>query len=165
VVLSGEKWNKVVTMLFFRGINSINMDAKGRMAIPKRYRESIEKVSERQLIATIDLHSPCLLIYTKNEWEVIERKLMLLPNMDPQARLVQRLLLGHATELEMDAQGRILLPSLLRDHAKLEKNLILLGQGNKFELWSQNAWASSRPELLGSVSSADMTESLANLSL
>lgn len=141
------------------------MDAKGRMAIPKRYRESIEEVSDRQLIATIDLYSPCLLIYTKNEWEVIERKLMSLPNMDPQARLVQRLLLGHATELEMDSQGRVLLPSLLRDHAKLEKNLILLGQGNKFELWSQSAWESSRPKMLGSVSSEDMTVSLANLSL
>lgn len=152
-------------MLFFRGINSINMDAKGRLAIPKRYRESIAEASENQLVATIDLHSPCLLIYTMDEWEVIERKLMSLPNMDPQARLVQRLLLGHASEMEMDGQGRVLLPSLLREHAKLEKEAILLGQGNKFELWAQEAWDASRPEMLDSASVGDVSESLASLSL
>lgn len=163
MVLSGEKWEK---MLFFRGINSINLDTKGRMAIPKRYRESIEEASENQLVATIDLHSPCLLIYTMDEWEVIERKLMSLPNMDPQARLVQRLLLGHASEMEMDGQGRVLLPSLLREHAKLDKEAILLGQGNKFELWSQAAWDESRPEMLASASGVDdVSESLATLSL
>ncbi|QBZ82563.1 Transcriptional regulator MraZ [Hydrogenovibrio crunogenus] len=152
-------------MLFFRGINSINMDAKGRLAIPKRYRESIADASENQLVATIDLHSPCLLIYTMDEWEVIERKLMSLPNMDPQARLVQRLLLGHASEMEMDGQGRVLLPSLLREHAKLEKEAILLGQGNKFELWSQEAWDASRPEMLDSASVGNVSESLSSLSL
>ena len=152
-------------MLFFRGINSINMDAKGRMAIPKRYREAIDEASDGQLIATIDLHSPCLLIYTIDEWEVIERKLMSLPNMDPQSRMVQRLLLGHASEIEVDSQGRVLLPPLLRDHAKLEKNLILLGQGNKFELWSKQAWDASRPEMLDTAALGEMTGSLADLSL
>ncbi|WP_024850677.1 division/cell wall cluster transcriptional repressor MraZ [Hydrogenovibrio kuenenii] len=152
-------------MLFFRGINSINMDTKGRLAIPKKYRESIEEASESQLVATIDLNSPCLLIYTMDEWEVIERKLMSLPNMDPQARLVQRLLLGHATEMEMDSQGRILLPSMLRDHAKLDKNVILLGQGNKFELWSQEAWDASRPDMLDTASAGDVSDALSTLSL
>ena len=141
------------------------MDAKGRMAIPKRYREAIDEASDGQLIATIDLHSPCLLIYTIDEWEVIERKLMSLPNMDPQSRMVQRLLLGHASEIEVDSQGRVLLPPLLRDHAKLEKNLILLGQGNKFELWSKQAWDASRPEMLDTAALGEMTGSLADLSL
>ncbi len=141
------------------------MDTKGRLAIPKKYRESIEEASESQLVATIDLNSPCLLIYTMDEWEVIERKLMSLPNMDPQARLVQRLLLGHATEMEMDSQGRILLPSMLRDHAKLDKNVILLGQGNKFELWSQEAWDASRPDMLDTASAGDVSDALSTLSL
>lgn len=152
-------------MLVFRGINSMNMDAKGRMAVPKRYREALEDVSDRLLVATIDLHSPCLLIYPMNEWEKIERKLMSLPNMDPQARMVQRLLLGHATEMEMDGQGRVLLPGLLREHAHLDKNLILLGQGNKFELWSQEAWDSNRPDMLEEASIKDVSESLSSLSL
>lgn len=152
-------------MLFFRGINSISIDPKGRLAIPKRYRESIAEACENQLIATIDIHSPCLLIYTLDEWEVIERKLMSLPNIDPKTREYQRLLLGHASEMEMDGQGRVLLPSLLREHAKLDKDAILLGQGNKFELWSQEAWDMSRPEMLMSASSGQVTESLASLSL
>ena len=152
-------------MLFFRGINSINLDVKGRMAIPKKYREGISDASDNQLVATIDLHSPCLLIYTLDEWEVIERKLMALPNVDPQARLYQRLLLGHASEMEVDSQGRILIPSLLREHAKIDKPAILLGQGNKFELWSQEAWDASRPEMLESVVSSEVSESLASLSL
>ncbi|KUJ71375.1 division/cell wall cluster transcriptional repressor MraZ [Thiomicrospira sp. WB1] len=152
-------------MLFFRGINAINMDAKGRLAVPKRYRAAIEEASDNQLVATIDLHSPCLLMYTLDEWEVIERKLISLPNMDPQARLVQRLLLGHASEMEMDSQGRVLLPGLLREHAGLDKSVILLGQGNKFELWSQSAWDDSRPDMLASAQDGDLSESLANLSL
>lgn len=152
-------------MLFFRGINAINMDTKGRIAIPKKYRESIAEASDNQLVATIDLHSPCLLIYTLDEWEIIERKLMSLPNVDPQARLYQRLLLGHATEMEMDAQGRVLLPPMLREHAKLEKSAVLLGQGNKFELWSQEAWDASRPEMLDTAAHSQASETLANLSL
>jgi MraZ protein len=152
-------------MLFFRGINSVNIDAKGRMAVPKKYRESISDASDNQLVATIDLHSPCLLIYTLDEWEIIERKLMSLPNVDPQARLYQRLLLGHASEMEIDSQGRILLPSLLREHAKIDKPAILLGQGNKFELWSQEAWDNSRPEMLDTAMSNEVSESLASLSL
>ena len=152
-------------MLFFRGINSVNLDAKGRMAVPKKYREGISEASDNQLVATIDLHSPCLLIYTLDEWEVIERKLMALPNVDPQARLYQRLLLGHASEVEVDSQGRILIPGLLREHAKIDKPAILLGQGNKFELWSQEAWDASRPDMLESVISSDASGSLASLSL
>jgi MraZ protein len=152
-------------MLFFRGINSVNLDAKGRMAVPKKYRDSIAEASDNQLVATIDLHSPCLLIYTLDEWEVIERKLMSMPNVDPQARLYQRLLLGHATEMEIDSQGRVLLPALLREHAKLDKPAILLGQGNKFELWSQEAWDANRPEMLDTVATTDVSEALASLSL
>lgn len=135
------------------------------MAIPKKYRDSIAEVSDNQLVATIDLHSPCLLIYTLDEWEVIERKLMSLPNVDPQARLYQRLLLGHASEMEIDAQGRILLPSLLREHANIGKPAILLGQGNKFELWSQESWDANRPDMLQTAMTNEVSEAVASLSL
>ncbi len=141
------------------------MDAKGRLAIPKRYRETIEEASESQLIATIDLHSPCLLIYTKDEWEVIERKLRTLSDMDSQQRKVKRLLLGYAAEIEMDAQGRVLLPLQLREYAGLEKNLTLLGQGNKLELWSQESWDASSSVMLEEVALGEMTGALAELSL
>jgi len=152
-------------VLFFRGINSINMDVKGRLAIPKRYRDSIFEASENQLIATIDIHSPCLLIYTLDEWEIIERKLISLPNVDLKTREYQRLLLGHASEMEMDSNGRVLLPGLLRDHAELKKEVILLGQGNKFELWSQSTWGEHRPAMLASASKGEVSDALASLSL
>lgn len=152
-------------MLFFRGINAVNLDPKGRFAMPKRYRDAIADASDNHLVATIDLHSPCLLIYTQDEWLVIERKLMSLPNMDPNARLVQRMLLGYASEMEMDSQGRLLLPTLLREHAKLDKEVILLGQGNKFELWSQVAWDTQRPAMLDQVQALEVSGSLADLSL
>ena len=152
-------------MLFFRGINSVNIDAKGRMAIPKKYRDAISEASDNQLVATIDLNSPCLLIYTLDEWEVIERKLMSLPNVDPQARLYQRLLLGHASEMEIDSQGRILLPSLLREHASIDKPAILLGQGNKYELWSQESWDENRPSMLDTAKVGEVSEAVASLSL
>lgn len=152
-------------MLFFRGINTVNLDQKGRFAMPKRYRDSISDSSDNHLVATIDLHSPCLLIYTQDEWQVIERKLMSLPNMDSNARLVQRLLLGYASEMEMDSQGRLLLPNLLREHAKLDKEAILLGQCNKFELWSQVSWDAQRPDMLEQVQAIEISGSLADLSL
>lgn len=152
-------------MLFFRGINAVNLDPKGRFAMPKRYRDAIADASDNHLVATIDLHSPCLLIYTQDEWLVIERKLMALPNMDPNARLVQRMLLGYASEMEMDSQGRLLLPTLLREHANLDKEVILLGQGNKFELWSQVAWDTQRPAMLDQVQALEISGSLADLSL
>lgn len=152
--------------MFFRGINAVNLDEKGRFAIPKRYREPLAEESEKQLIATIDWHSPCLLIYALTEWEMIERKLMSLPNVDAHTRLVQRTLLGYASEMEMDAQGRVLLPPLLREHAGLDKQAILLGQGNKFELWSQTVWDAQRDAMLTEVKNIDVSAgALANLSL
>jgi MraZ protein len=159
----GKLWRQA--LLFFRGINAVNLDPKGRFAMPKRYRDAIADASDNHLVATIDLHSPCLLIYTQDEWLVIERKLMALPNMDPNARLVQRMLLGYASEMEMDSQGRLLLPTLLREHANLDKEVILLGQGNKFELWSQVAWDTQRPAMLDQVQALEISGSLADLSL
>ena len=90
---------------------------------------------------------------------------MALPNVDPQARLYQRLLLGHASEVEIDSQGRILLPSLLREHANIGKPAILLGQGNKFELWSQESWDANRPDMLETAKVNEVSEAVASLSL
>lgn len=163
VVSSGNKWWKV-GMLFFRGINSVNMDTKGRLAIPKRFRESIDDASEGELIVTVDLHSPCLLIYTVDQWEVIERKIMSLPTVDPSARMYQRLMVGQAESVNVDAQGRILVPSFLREQKKLTKELILLGQGNKLELWSQTQWDASQAEMMEQVATSEVSDALASLS-
>ena len=82
----------------------------------------------------------CLLMYPLPEWEVVQRKLEDLPNIGHQARQLQRLLIGHATDLDLDAQGRILLPKMLRSYGELDKKLVLVGQGNKIEIWSDELW-------------------------
>jgi len=82
------------------------------------------------------------------EWEEIERKLVKLPSFNVQARRLQRLLIGHATEVELDGNGRILLPPLLREFASLDKAVVMIGQGNKFEIWDEAKWNARRAEWL-----------------
>lgn len=124
----------------FRGALSLSLDSKGRLAIPTRYRDHLLNECLGQLICTIDIHQPCLLLYPLPQWEFIEQKLAGLSSMVPEERRIQRLLLGHAAECEMDSAGRILLPATLRSYAQLHKELMLVGQLNKFEIWDADAW-------------------------
>ena len=124
----------------FRGITNATLDGKGRMALPTRHRDAVQVAADGKMVATIDMREACLLLYPLPEWEVVQRKLEGLSNINAKPRLLQRLLIGHATDLELDANGRILLPGLLRDYAALEKQLVLVGQGNKIEIWSATHW-------------------------
>lgn len=124
----------------FRGAQAINLDTKGRMALPTRYRPEILEKNQGQLVCTIDYAQPCLLLYPLNEWESVEQKLLSLANFDPVQRRIQRMMLGYATECELDSAGRLLLTAPLRQHAKLEKSIMLVGQLNKFEIWSEAEW-------------------------
>ena len=126
-----------------RGVTKVTLDAKGRVAIPTRYRERIATRCDGQLIATVD-RDYCLLIYPLPDWEEIERKLMRLPSLDKRARRLQRLMVGHATEVDVDGHGRILLSRELREFAVLERQAVLLGQGNRFELWDEERWNETR---------------------
>lgn len=127
-----------------RGVNAVNLDAKGRVAIPTRYRDRLAERCRGQMVVTIDTEERCLLIYPLPEWEDIQRKLEALPSFNPAARRIQRLLIGHATDIDLDANGRLLLTPPLREYAQLEKRAVLMGQGNKFELWSEECWAETR---------------------
>ncbi|MGB8667949.1 MAG: division/cell wall cluster transcriptional repressor MraZ [Serratia inhibens] len=124
----------------FRGATMVNLDSKGRLAVPTRYRDLLNEQSQGQMVCTIDLHQSCLLLYPLPEWEVIEQKLSRLSSMNPAERRVQRLLLGHASECQMDSAGRLLLATTLRQHAGLTKEVMLVGQFNKFELWDEQTW-------------------------
>ena len=95
-------------------------------------------------ILTIDTEERCLLLYPVRAWEAIEAQLSSLPGFNKAARRIQRLLIGHATEIELDAQGRILMPPLLREYAGLDKRAVLVGQGKKIELWAESHWQESR---------------------
>ena len=132
----------------FRGIASLVVDVKGRLSIPARYRDSIPMGKSPHLIITIDTESPSLLLYPLKEWEFIEEKLQQLPSFNPATRRIQRLLLGHASELEMDSAGRVLLPTPLREYANLDKKAVLLGQGKKLELWDEDNWKTQRERWL-----------------
>ncbi len=132
----------------FRGINAINIDPKGRMAIPTRYRQQLEESCQGRLILTIDTDERCLLLYSLPEWEKIEQQIAALPSFNKVARRVQRLLIGYATEAEVDSNGRILLPTLLREYAGINKRLMMVGQGKKFELWDDEQWNARRENWL-----------------
>lgn len=139
----------------FRGVTTLNLDAKGRMAIPTRYRERLQVSCASQMVLTVD-RDRCLLLYPEPEWVEIERKLKALPSFNKAARTLQRLYIGHAHEVEMDGQGRISLPAELRSFAGLDKKVALVGQGNKFELWDEGAWSGKRDEWLEEVGLEDL---------
>jgi MraZ protein len=148
----------------FRGANKLTLDAKGRMVMPTRYRERLQESCGGKLVVTID--KQCLLIYPVPRWEEIERQLMALPSLNLEARRLQRLMVGHATDLELDASGRLLLPPELREVASLTREAMLIGQGERFELWDQARWNERRDEWLADTSSAsDLPAQLETLAL
>ncbi|MFO1370995.1 MAG: division/cell wall cluster transcriptional repressor MraZ [Candidatus Competibacteraceae bacterium] len=131
----------------YRGINPLSLDGKGRLSMPAKYRQHVLETCNGQLVLTID-RDRCLLLYPLPTWEDVERKLIQLSSTNKRARALKRLLLGHAEECCLDASGRILLPAPLREFANLEKRVVLVGQGNKFELWNEQAWYDWRESLL-----------------
>jgi MraZ protein len=151
----------------FRGVNGVNIDIKGRMVMPTRYRDRLQQDSRGCVVLTIDTEERCLLMYPISAWEEIEGKLAALPSFNPAARRIQRLLIGHATEAEIDNHGRILLPPLLREYAGLSKQAMLVGQGKKFELWDDAHWKKRRDEWLDDESNldGDLPEEVKSLSL
>ena len=151
----------------FRGMNAINMDPKGRMALPTRYRQLVQEICEGQMVVTIETEEKCLLLYPLTEWLPIEKKLGALPSFNKANRRIQRLLIGHATDLEIDGNGRVLLPTKLRSYAQLEKRLVLIGQGKRFEIWSEDLWEERREMWLKEEAEdkAEESEDLQSLSL
>jgi MraZ protein len=149
----------------FRGAPKITLDDKGRMVMPTRYREQISELAQGKLVVTVD-RDQCLLIYPLPEWEQIERKLMSLPSLNATARRLQRLMVGHATDLPLDGHGRVLLPSELREFAKLGRHGMLIGQGNRFELWDESRWNERRDAWLANADTpTDLPSELESLSL
>jgi len=149
----------------FRGVSNLSLDAKGRIVLPARYRERLAESCQGLLVVTIDTDQPCLLIYPLPEWELIEEKIEALPSFNPTTRRIQRLLIGHATEAEVDANGRMLLSNPLRDYARLGKKVVLIGQGKKFELWDETLWNERMETWLAESGGDEMPGALAELTL
>ena len=150
----------------FRGVQHINMDAKGRLAMPARQREPLLSRCEGQIVVTIDTQTACLVIYPLPEWERIEGEIQALPALKPAVKRFQRLVLGYATDIELDGSGRMLLPQSLREYAQLDKKLVLVGQGNKLEIWSEALWMAEREQALAdSGLDAELPDELISLTL
>ncbi len=149
-----------------RGVHSLALDAKGRIAVPSRYRAALEAIASNQMVVTIDTESKCLLIYPLPEWEKVQEKISALSSFNKAARRIQRLLIGYATDVDVDSAGRLLISGPLREHAGLDKKVVLLGQGNKFELWSEELWEQARDEYIAAAGSDEsMTVELEQISL
>lgn len=131
----------------FRGVNPLSLDEKGRLSLPAKYRQRVLETGDGQMVLTID-RDRCLLLYPLPVWDAVERQLIALSSTNPRARALKRLLLGHAEECSLDASGRLLLPAPLREFAGLEKRVVLVGQGNKFEIWNEPAWEAWRTAAL-----------------
>lgn len=125
----------------YLGSHAINMDAKGRLAIPARVRDSLLEECRGHLVMTAHTEERCLLLYPETQWRETLPKIEALPSFNKVARRAQRLLIGYACELQVDGNGRVLIPAPLREYAALEKKLMLVGQGKKLELWSEERWA------------------------
>jgi len=132
----------------FRGVAHLNLDSKGRLAVPARYREALMVRCVGRLVITADFDK-CLLLYPLPDWEPIQQKLMGLSSLNPKIRDLQRQLIGYAEDIEMDAAGRVLVSPALREFAALEKSVVLVGQGNKFELWDKEKWEQARERSSG----------------
>ena len=151
----------------FRGFNKISIDNKGRLAVPSRYRDLISVQAENNLVITLNPLDRSLWLYPLPEWDVIEDKLAALSDFDKQSRRTKQMMRGYATDCQLDSQGRILIPKELRSYAELAGPAVILGQGNKFEIWNEKAWEARRDEWLDSVDndSVPTPESLKSLSL
>ena len=153
--------------MLFQGATTLNLDAKGRMAVPAKYRGSLAEDSASRVVVTIHPMDRCLWLYPEVQWVEIARTVSQLPTFDPQNRALQRLLLGNAIDMEMDSQGRILLSGELRHYARLDKRVTVVGQGNKFEIWDEAAWSGTLEGLVAEAGQmgTELSDVLRNLSL
>ena len=135
----------------YRGCSKISIDSKGRLAVPSRYRALILEQAQNNLVITLNPLDRSLYLYPLPEWEIIEDKLAALSDFDKQSRRTKQMMRGYANDCQLDSQGRILIPKELRGHAELSRQAIILGQGNKFEIWNEKTWEKQRDDWLESV--------------
>jgi MraZ protein len=119
----------------FMGEYNHTVDAKGRLIVPSKFREQLGD----EFVVTKGLDG-CLFVYVNSEWKALEEKLHALPLTNANARKFTRFFLAGATSCEVDKQGRILLPAILREFAQIDKDAVLVGVGSRIEIWSKENW-------------------------
>ncbi|HEY0180289.1 MAG TPA: division/cell wall cluster transcriptional repressor MraZ [Dokdonella sp.] len=147
----------------FQGETAVTLDDKGRVAIPAAHRDAIAKVGANRLVVTYNpFEHGCLWIFPESEWERVRDEVNALPSVKAVHRNLQMKLVGAAARVEPDGNGRVLLPASQRAAAGIEKRAVLLGMGNKFELWSEQAHLAKIRETIGED---QITEDMAELKL
>jgi len=131
----------------FFGETAINLDAKGRLAVPTRYREALAEQCGNRMVLTYGAFDPdSLWLQPEATWESMRDQVMQLPSFDPTHRGLQRRVVGSATVIDLDGSSRILLPPSLRESTGMEKRVVMLGMGTRFEIWSEKTLNLKRAE-------------------
>ncbi|GIX35886.1 MAG: transcriptional regulator MraZ [Lysobacteraceae bacterium] len=147
----------------FQGETAITIDDKGRLAIPTAYRELVARECGNRLVVTYNPYEAgCLWLYPVSAWEAVRDQVNALPMARRVHRTMQLKLVGGATFVEVDGNGRVLIPSSHRNATGIEKKAVLLGMGNKFELWSEQAHMAQIRQTIGDD---DVSEAMLDLSL
>ena len=147
----------------FQGATQINLDAKGRMAVPTKSRDPLTAGGTVKLVLTAHPEG-CLLLYPAPAWEPIRAKVMSFPSLDRQLSQWKRLLVGFAEEVELDSAGRLLIAPELRDYARITRPVMLVGQGTHFEIWDLELW-NAQLESLRSGGNPTLPPGMENFSL
>lgn len=147
----------------FQGAATLNLDAKGRMAVPARHRDALTAPGAGRLVLTAHPHR-CLLLYPAPAWEPIRAQVLAAPSLQADSALVRRLLVGFAEDVELDSAGRLLVSPALRKFAGLEKEVWMVGQGSHFEIWSDAGWQAQQ-EAIFSMGDKLLPPGLENLAL
>ncbi len=124
----------------FRGQFQHSIDAKGRISLPARFRETLVASGDARFVLTAALFDPCLHLFPMLAWEELEEKIAALPSMDPHVVRFRRLYVSAACECEADKHGRLLIPGPMREKVRLEKDALWAGMGRHLELWSTQEW-------------------------
>lgn len=148
----------------FKGASSLNLDAKGRLAIPAKHRDALLAHSSGEMVITAHSH-PCLLLYPASAWEPIQSKIMALSSFEKRAAALQRRLVGYAEDVTLDSAGRMLISSVLRDLVGLDKEVMLVGQGSHFEVWDKEAWVKECESAVNADGEFEMPPELEGFSL
>jgi len=147
----------------FQGETAITIDDKGRLAIPTGYRDVVARECGNRLVLTYNpFESGCLYLYPQPVWEAVRDQVNKLPRTKKNSRLLQLKLVGAATFVEPDGSGRISVPASHRNAVGIEKKAVLVGMGDKFELWSEQAHLAQIRQTLGD---ADLGEDMLDLQL
>ncbi|HEY0515585.1 MAG TPA: division/cell wall cluster transcriptional repressor MraZ [Solirubrobacteraceae bacterium] len=133
----------------FRGTFDHTLDAKNRLTVPARYRAAL---ADGVVLAMPIDQMPCVGVWRPQDYDIYtSRALEALPPLSPRRTQLERYLYGSSADLELDAAGRIMVPGFLGDHAKLQKDVVVVGVGDRMELWNRSAWNEHRPALLSGV--------------